>query len=113
MELEFEKRMRVISDILSFCNLKGANEFHVDLTNGNREATFDFKASPVTISDKDVGILKKELDAPRSKEMEENYWELMGGTDNFSQLTLVGMMCDEANIACEDNVLNIVLKRYN
>ena len=113
MKLEFEKKMRIISDLLSYCNLKGAKEFHVDLTNENGEATFEFKASPVTISDKDVGFLQKELYAPRSKEMEENYWGLMGETENFSQLTLVGMMCDEANIMCEDNVLNITLKRYN
>jgi len=113
MKLEFEKKMRMISDLLSFCNLKGAKEFHVDLTNNDNEAIFEFKALPVTISDKEMSILQKKLYAPRSKTMEEDYWGLMGETENFSELTLVGMMCDEADVICKDNVLNIVLKRYN
>ena len=113
MKVEFEKKMRIASDLLSYCHSKGATEFHTDMTDKNKVTVFTIKAYPVTLSAREMETLQKELYAPRHKEVEQDFWGLMGESENFSELTLVGMMCDEALVETENDTITIVIKRYD
>ena len=112
MKAEFEKKMRIVSDMLSYCHTIGATEFHIDVTEENDTSVFVIKASPANISDEEMEHLKKKLGAPRHREVEQNYWGLMGESANFSEPTLVGVMSDEASAELENHVLTVTLKRH-
>jgi hypothetical protein len=99
------------SDLLSYCHLQGATEYHLDIKLNSNLATFIIKASPVKIPDEDMEMLRKNLSAPRMKEMEQDYWELIGNSEEKCEMTLIGMMCDEAEMRLVDDELEITLVR--
>ena len=113
MKIEFEKKMRIVSDLLSYCHLKGASDINIDMTYKNGVSFFIIKASPAHISDEELTELRKNLYAPRQTEIEHDYWGLMGESENFTELTLVGMMSDEAEAEYSGGELKIMIKRHD
>ena len=113
MKAEFEKKMRIASELLSYCHLKGAVEFHVDMIDKNGSCIFKITASPVNITGESLEKLNARLNAPRNAEMEHDYWGLTGESESFSELMLVGMMSDEAEVGYDNHVLTITIKRHN
>ena len=113
MKIEFEKKMHMVSDLLSYCHLRGADEFSVDITDKGGTAVFIIKASPANIDDDEMEVLKKKLNAPRHREIEQDFWGVIGESENFSELTLVGMMSDEASVDYDGKVLKITISRHD
>ena len=111
MKVEFEKNMLIASELLSYSHLKGASEYHLDVKVTKEGTVFIIKAFPTSISEDDMNLLLKRLNAPRQREMEQNYWSLSGESEITSELLLVGMMIDEAEVRHEDGMLTIQLKR--
>ena len=111
MKAEFEKKMLMSSELLSYCHLRGATEYHLDLKVENEATILSIKAWPAKFTDEEMELLQKKLNAPRQREIEQDFWGLSGESEISSELTLVGMMCDEADIKYEDDVLYIYLKR--
>ncbi|MCL2637337.1 MAG: hypothetical protein FWD48_03105 [Oscillospiraceae bacterium] len=111
MKLEFEKKMKMASDLLSYCHLHGATEYNLDIKLNDDSATFVVKASPAKISDEDIEELRKHLGAPRQREVEQDYWELIGNSEEECEMTLIGMMCDEAEVVLEEDELTITVVR--
>ena len=113
MRTEFEKNMKISSEMLSFCHLHGAREFHLDLVEVNDEVQFTITASPFSIDEKEMNKILKRLQAPRRREMEQNYWGLGGRSEITSELHLIGMMVDDVSITQNDDVIIIHLIRKN
>ena len=113
MRTEFEKSMKISSELLSYCHLHGAHEFHIDLIEADDAIHFTVTASPAKIDEKEMEILLKRLQAPRRREMEQNYWGLGGRSEITSELLLIGMMVDEAYVTQHDNSITIKLIRNN
>ena len=111
MRAEFEKKMLISSELLSYCHLKGADEFHLDVKVTAGGTVFAIKASPAHVSDEEMAFVRKELNAPRQREMEQDFWGLGGESENASELTLIGMMTDEAAVECGGGVLSVTLTR--
>ena len=111
MKLEFEKKMHIAGDLLSYCHMKGADEFHIDMSSANGVTVFKIKASPADISAEETEQLIEMLNMPRDKELENDYWTLAGESENFTELALVGAMTDSADMEYSDKVLTITLKR--
>jgi hypothetical protein len=111
MKLEFEKKMKMASDLLSYCHLHGATEYHLDIKLKDDSAMFMIKANPIQLSDESMAKLHKNLSAPRRKEMEQEFWELMGNSEEYCETTLIGMMSDEAKARLEDGELTITVLR--
>jgi len=111
MKLEFEKQMKMASDLLSYCHLHGATEYHLDIKHKNNAAVFVVKASPATLSEESMLKLQKYLSAPRQKEMEQDFWELIGNSEEYCEMTLIGMMCDAAEVVLRENELTITIIR--
>ena len=61
-----------------------------------------------------LNSLKKYLNTPRNEAMEDLYWELAGSGDpgESSQLLLIGMMIDQADILINDKNNSIDLTLY-
>jgi hypothetical protein len=111
MRLEFEKKMKMASDLLSYCHLQGATEYHLDIKLNSDSSVFVVKANPVNISEEAMELLRKNLNAPRQKEMEQDYWELVGESEEKCEMTLIGMMCDEAETMLYGDELTITVVR--
>jgi len=112
LKVEFEKNMLIASELLSYSHLKGATEYHLDVKVTSKGTVFIIKAFPASITDEEMELLLKRLNAPRQREMEQNYWGLSGESEITSELLLVGMMIDEAEVTHEDGVLTVCLQRY-
>ena len=110
---KFEKTMKIASELLSYCHHFGATEYHLDVLDKDDCAIIVIKASPDDIPDAELDRLRTALSAPRQRDVEQGYWELIGESEDFFELTLLGMLCDDAVVGYEDNVLTITLKRYD
>ena len=111
MKIEFEKNMMIASELLSYCHLRGAEEYHLDVKQTDRETVFTIKASPARIPEEDMEPLRKKLGAPRQREIEQDFWELSGESESYSELTLVGMMSDDVDIEYDGQTLSITIQR--
>ncbi len=72
----------------------------------------------ISITDYNTKYTKKEVDdliecfnVQRQKEVEEYYWQLVGESDNDSELTIIGVMVDSATIELRDNNMYMELTR--
>jgi hypothetical protein len=70
------------------------------------------QAYPVRISERQMDTLEKNLKAPRQRDVENDYWELIGESEDYSELMLVGMSCDEAEIKYKNGIITFTLLRY-
>ena len=104
--------MKISGELLSYCHHHGAEEFHLDIKLGIESATYVLKASPTDLSEEDLSRLVKLLNAPRQREVEQDYWELMGESEDCCELTLIGMLSDDALVKYEDGVIEITLYRH-
>ena len=48
----------------------------------------------------------------RQEEMEEYYWHLLGNDSETEEISLIGMMVDEAEVCVNSQTLTVELTRY-
>lgn len=113
MKTEFEKYMHIAGELLSYCHKKGATEFHFDMKQVEEATLFTMTASPADIEDDEMEHLLVKLQVSRRREIEQDYWELGGASEDTSELLLIGMMVDEASVTRHDGAITINLKRLN
>ncbi|MCL2078818.1 MAG: hypothetical protein FWH17_03130 [Oscillospiraceae bacterium] len=113
LKTRFEKTLRITSDLMLYCHHHDATNLTSHITEENGTIRYEITASPVCLDEHKLDELRKRLDAPRQREMECDFWELMGESQDFSELTLVGMLCDESDVSYENSVLTITLLRYD
>jgi hypothetical protein len=111
MKAEFEKTMFISSELLSYCHLRGASQFHLDIKIEEGETIFEIKASPAELSGEEMETLKKDIGAPRRKEIEQDFWGLSGESEDSSELMLVGMMTDDTSVEHSGGELSITIHR--
>ena len=113
MKTRFEKTLRITGDLMLYCHHHGATELGTTIVEGEGVITYIITAFPVEITDVQLEGLIKRLNAPRQREVEQDYWELMGESKDFSELTLVGMLCDDAEVAYNGKKLSFTLHRFD
>jgi len=112
-KINFEKTMKIASELLSYCHHFGATEFHLDVVEKDKCVTLVIRASPDVIPDEDMDRLKVALSAPRHRDIEQDYWELIGDSEDCFELTLLGMLCDESSVEYDGQSIAITLKRFD
>jgi len=113
MKTRFEKTLRISGDLMLYCHHHGATELNSSIVEGDGLITYVINAFPVDITQEQLEGLTKRLGAPRQREIEQDYWELMGESEDFSELTLVGMLCDEVSISYDERELTLTLIRQD
>jgi len=113
MKTRFEKITRIASELMSYCHHYGARKFSLEILEDEASVSLSICASPELIPELRFDFLKNALNAPRQRDVEQDYWELIGESDDHFELTLLGMLCDESNVEYRDNVLCITLKKYD
>ena len=113
MKIKFQKTMNIASELLAYCHQHGATEFHLDIKETEGAVSLELRASPETLTEDQLEVLTNSLNAPRQREVEQQFWELIGETDATSELSLTGMLCDDAEVEYANNILTIRLTRLD
>jgi len=113
MTTRFEKIMRLADELLSYCHLHGAKELHLDIAEEDKSVTLVVRAPWKDLPNEDLEWLRQCLNAPRQREIEQDFWELIGETENSCEITLCGMLCDHATVDYDRAFLTITLTRMD
>jgi hypothetical protein len=106
------RNIKIIDELMTYCYSYGASDITVNINTEGDETTITLSAIIDNLDLVTIQNAEKLLNAPRCREMEEYYWELNGDDDTDTELTLVGIMTDEAYINYYDSKrLQIILKR--
>jgi len=113
MKIRFKKTMKIASELLSYCHSIGGREYNLNISEEEELLTFVITSSPAEVGEREMERLRTSLNAPRQREIEQDYWELIGESASHSELTLLGMLCDDAIVDYRNKVLTITLKRHD
>ena len=112
MKNNLEIALKISSDLMTYCHHHGATDYETKISEGVEAIMYVINAYPVTISEEQLEALVKRLNAPRQRDVEHEYWELIGESEDFSELMLVGMSCDDAHIDYDGSTLTFTLLRH-
>ncbi|MDL2273004.1 hypothetical protein LJC34_00395 [Oscillospiraceae bacterium OttesenSCG-928-G22] len=111
MKLEFEKCMHILENLLSYCHALGSDRFHMELGHEKDKMLLFIRADIDGLTDERLEEMQEALSIPRQREVETNYWELIGDYGDEGELGLVGMMVDRADVVYRYGELCILLER--
>jgi hypothetical protein len=112
MKHTHQRNIKIVNELMGYCYNHGSENIHIDIKKEDKKIIIHIKAQLPTISTEDLELLERSLTAQRCHEMEEYYWNLTGDNDFYSELTLVGMMIDDAHITyVSGGYLDILLTR--
>lgn len=108
-----QKNMKIVNEVMLYCLNLGARNITTKFIKYDNKVTITIDSVLDHLDTKDLNKIRFLLSQPRKPEMEEYYWNLNGGDDTDSELSLVGMMTDEVSIHYKNSLLSITLNRFN
>ncbi len=106
-----EKNMKIMEELVSFCTKRGSRDIDLNLSFAKEFSTISISAKNAEVSDADLDDLKTALFSDRQHEVEECFWNISGEDFYGDELTLTGVMIDDANVEYNNDTLNITVKR--
>ncbi|WRS28982.1 hypothetical protein U6B65_14900 (plasmid) [Oscillospiraceae bacterium MB08-C2-2] len=113
MKFKFEKQLRIIEDLMTYCHFLGSHDMNVDLKATEGASHFIIRAHIPQVSSQVLDEIRLELNRPRQQEVEQNYWGLTSEAETDFSLMLVGVMVDESQVDYNDGILTIHTIRYD
>ncbi|MGL5149132.1 MAG: hypothetical protein ACRC7N_00985 [Clostridium sp.] len=111
MKFKIEKNLKIANELISYCYHFGSDDVSMDIRNTSESTKIHIKAKLESFSDDNLSDLISTLNVPRQHEVEQYYWHLSGESEFDSELSLVGMMIDEAKVSFEECTLNLEIIR--
>ncbi len=110
---EEKKTVKILEELTMYLISVGATDISTGLKINENEAVITFDSDYNPEYEENLASLKKYLKEPRNDEMEDIYWELAGSGDpgESSQLVLIGMMTDRAEISWENGRVHLTLTK--
>jgi hypothetical protein len=112
MNNENQKIARIGNVLLDYFLSLSAKDVSLSIHEEGQKIYITIQAQEITISKLELDFLKNYLYMERQEEMEEYYWHLVGNDSESEELSLVGMMVDEATVRQTAGGLIINLVRY-
>lgn len=112
MKHDKKRISRIVDELIVFLFSIGGTDIRVNIQNLENHYKIFFESDYTEGQNQKIDKLIKYINCPKQEEMEEYYWELAGDCDIDTELSLVGMMIDEAEINFVDDRIQIVLYRY-
>lgn len=108
---EERKISKIVEELTVYFLAVGADEIRSDIKIENKQAVIHFRANYHSEYEKKLEDMKKYLKDQKNDGVEDIYWELAGSGDpgESSQLLLVGMMVDKADIQMKDGFVELTL----
>ncbi len=110
---EEKKTVKIIEELTMYFISLGATDINSNLKIDKDKAILTFDSDYNVEYEGNLHSLEKYLNEPRNDEMEDIYWELAGSGDpgESSQLLLVGMMIDKAEILIDAGRVKLILTK--
>jgi len=112
MKHEIKKISKIVDELMTFCFQHECHDMTISVTDKPDYFKIKMIVDNIDVADERVVHLEELLNGGRQLEMEEYCWELAGESDQDTELCLVGMMIDKAEVQYEGNSLSIKLYRY-
>lgn len=114
MRHEASKVSRIIDELNSYYLNKGARKINISIEELDDQYKIFFEVCCITCSEEELDELRELLNESRQPEVEAYYWTLTSEPSDVenSELSLIGMMVDKAEIAYEGSKLVLKLYRY-
>ena len=113
MTHEEKKTAKIVEELTIFFFALGAEHVSSDIQRTGTQAVISFEADYHPMYADKVEKLDQYLNGQKNDGREDIYWELAGSGDpgETSQLLLVGMMIDRAEIEVKDRLVRLKLYR--
>ena len=111
MKHEAKKIAKIVDEMLTYFlyNYNARSEILVDPAPGEYRITVT--CTGVDMSDEAFAALSQRLVVARQPELEDYYWQLTGETDESSEMSLVGMMCDSIDVTRDGSTITLRMVR--
>lgn len=106
-----QRNISLLSEFTSYLVNIGCDDIHIDFKTKENAITINFTSKNSNLTEKNITKLTALLNTPRREDIEEYYWELNGNENFYSELALIGMMIDEAEVSYIDDILKVSLIR--
>lgn len=110
---EEKKAAKILEELTMYFLAAGAADIHMGICREEGQMILRFDSDYHSDYEENLRSLEKYLKEPRNDGMEDIYWELAGSGDpgESSQLLLIGMMTDKAEIRRESNRIYLTLTK--
>lgn len=109
---EEKKTAKIVEELTMYFFTLGADKIQSGIEKRERDVVITFRANYHPVYREKLYQLEEFLNGPKNEGIEDVYWELAGSGDpgETSQLLLIGMMIDRADIQIEEK--EVCLKLY-
>lgn len=108
---ERKKVAKIVEELTIFFFSMGATKMSSDIAYDGATGNITFRSNFHPENKEHIAELEKYFNAPKNEGMEDIYWELAGSGDpgETSQLLLLGMMVDRAELHLMDTEVELKL----
>ena len=111
MKYHFDRNLKIINELMTYLYKLGSKDINVTLKKEDYDTTIIILGKIDNIDHNELDNLTTMLNTNRQHEVEESYWHLGGEFESDSELSLVGMMIDTAEIIYSNNILKLKVYR--
>lgn len=112
MRHETKKICKIVDEMTTYFLKEDTDEVDFKIKKSKEKTVVKIIDYNTHYTENDVQDLKECLNVQRQHEVEEYYWQLVGESDTEAELTIVGVMIDEATVELVDGNLHVTLVRY-
>lgn len=111
MTHEEKKTAKIVEELTMFFFALGASQIHSQIEKKDTKAVITFEADYDPVYTDKLEHLDQFLNGQKNHGMEDIYWELAGSGDpgESSQLLLIGMMTERAEISIKEEKVRLKL----
>ncbi len=113
MKHETKKICKIVDELTTLLLKEGSGLIEFKINRLSDRTVISIVDHHTHYSQKEVDDMIECFNVQRQFEVEEYYWQLVGESDNDSELTIVGVMVDHADVKLENGDLHIDLIRLN
>ena len=108
---EEKKLGKIVEELTMYFFSVGGNHISSKIEKNGRQVEITFESDYAPEYKNNLHYLTKYLNEPRNEGMEDIYWELAGCSEpgEGSQLLLIGVMIDKAEVQIEEDIVKIKL----
>lgn len=112
MKHETKKISRIVDELLTLFLKKNIEEVNFKIKKQQDQTMIEIITGECPFEEEYIKQLQQTLNIRRQWEIEEYYWQLTGETDCDDEISLVGVMIDEAVVEKRGDKLYMQLLRY-
>lgn len=111
MNREAKKISRILDELSTYFLYKDPTRLAISIDNLDDSYKISFEVCGVEYSEEEIFDMMTLLNEPRQPSVEAYYWSLVGESSDDSELSLIGMMIDTAEMKFENATLFLDLYR--